>query len=336
MKDAFEDVVDVVELPINDARDLVLRAFQTAGFSLEEARIIGDQIVESELRGVPNAGISRALTLIDVVKRNPPHAPITVTRETSVSALVEGGGNCGYLVAHRAVELGIVKARMNGMAAVAARDTAYTGMYVHYLEAATRAGLVAIASGHSGPRVAPFGAVEARLGTNPIAFAFPTSRDPIIFDTGTSAVVLSELHMARRLDMEIGEGLAYGPSGEPTRDPSAALEGAITVWGGYRGSGLSMSVQLLGIFAGGSPIPDDNSGHAFLFIAMRPDLFADPGEFERAAEQFAESARSARPVPGGSGVRLPFDRSAQTRRKYLAAGSFPVSRRVLADLKAIV
>ncbi|MFT3797505.1 Ldh family oxidoreductase [Microbacterium sp.] len=335
MKDSFEGRIDEVEIGIAEARELVARAFAATGFTADEAAIITDQIIECELRGVPNAGLSRALTLVDVARRCPPHAPITVTRETSVSALVEGGGHCGYLVAHRAVELGIEKALAHGIAVISARDTAYTGMYVHYLESAARAGLVGMAAGNSGARVAPYGATQARMGTNPIAFAFPTDSDPVIFDTGTSSVVLSELHLARRLGLEIGEGLAFDADGIPTRDPAAALAGAITVWGGYRGSGLSVAVQLLGILAGGDVQPTDESGSGFLFVAIRPDLFGEPGEFERRALEFADYARSAEPVPGGAPVRLPFDRSAQTRRELVVAGRFPASARVVAALREL-
>lgn len=335
MKTDFTGDVSEIDIEVESARSLVDRAMRATGFTARESEIITSQIIECELRGVPNAGLSRALTLIDVTRGGPRPTPITVTRETAVSALVEGGGSCGYLVAHRAVEIGIEKALASGVSAVSARDTAYTGMYVHYLEQATRAGLVSMAAGNAGPHVAPHGAVEARLGTNPIAFGFPTTDDPIIFDSGTSSVVLSEVTLAQRSGMSLPEGVAFGPDGQPTVDPAQALAGAIKVWGGYRGSGLSIVVHLLGMLAGGDAVPRDDAGSGFIFIAIRPELFGDAEEFKAAASSYAESVRAARPEPGGAPVRLPFDRSAQTRRALLSRGSFPTSQALIDALEDI-
>jgi LDH2 family malate/lactate/ureidoglycolate dehydrogenase len=329
--DKYEVEFDT-EVELATARALVQRVMETAGFTEGEAGIITDQIIECELRGVPNAGLSRALSLHDIATRTPRSTGMRVTRETPVSALIEGRNTCGYLVAHAAVELAIAKAEASGVAVVAANDTWYTGMYVHYLEAATRAGLVGIAMGNSGPHVAPYGSVEAKLGTNPIAFGFPSRDDPIIFDAGTSSLVLSELHMAARLGRSIPDGHAFDPEGQPTIDPALALAGAIKVWGGYRGYGLSVAVHLLGILAGASA-PGEASGHGFMFIALRPDLFGDADSFLSSISAFSDSIRLSRPEPGGRPVRMPFDRSAKTRRDLLARGSFPTSRRLIDQLQ---
>ena len=55
------------------------------------------------------------------------------------------------------------------------------------------------------------------------------------------------------------------------RDPAAALAGAFAAWGGHKGSGLGIVVQLLGIMAGSPPIPPDLAGFGFLIVTMRPD-----------------------------------------------------------------
>lgn len=320
------------EIGIEAARALVHGAMCAAGYTDAEAAVITDQIVECELRGVPNAGLSRALTLVELTARMPPPTGMRTTRQTPVSAVVEGGGACGYLVAHAATELAIEKASSAGIAAVAANDTWYTGMYVHYLELATRAGLVGIAMGNSGPHVAPHGSAEAVLGTNPLGFGFPTGADPVIFDASTSSLVLSELHMALRLGQAIPPGAAFDAQGLPTTDPAEALAGAIAVWGGHRGYGLSIAVQLFGALAG-APTPGRASGHGFLFLAIRPDLFGDEGEFLTAASALADRVRAAEPLPGGDGARLPFERSARVRRERLARGSFPVSGLLVAQLE---
>ena len=66
-----------------------------------------------------------------------------VTKETPVSAIIEGGDHIGYLVAHRATVLAIQKAKAQGVAVVGANSTWYTGMYAHYMEMVTEEGRTA-------------------------------------------------------------------------------------------------------------------------------------------------------------------------------------------------
>src|SRR5690606_35104757 len=123
-------------------------------------------------------------------------------------------------------------------------------------------------AGSSAPRVAPYGATEGRFGTNPIAFGFPSNNDPIIFDTGTSGIPIAEAVLCQRKGTDLQPGFAFDANGNETTDPFAALQGALTVWGGYRGSGLAIVVQLLGILVGGGMMPDDYQDCGFFFLAI--------------------------------------------------------------------
>ena len=78
------------------------------------------------------------------------------------------------------------------------------------------------------------------LGTNPIAIAVPSSRGPIVLDMGTSAYMMTEVMLRERLGELLPEGVALGPGGEPTTDPTAARRGALLPFGGYKGFGLAL------------------------------------------------------------------------------------------------
>lgn len=324
-----------MRIEISQADILVDAALQQSGFSPDEARIITDQIIGCELRGVSFAGLSRALSIIERTQAGPAPLPMRIERDTPVSAVIDGGDGCGYLVAHAAVKLGMEKAKTSGIGAVGAFNTWYSGMYAHYLEMATREGMVAMAFGSSAPRVAPHGATEGRFGTNPIAFGFPSNDQPIIFDTGTSQIMVAEAVLADRLGQPLRPGVAYDAAGVETVDPLAALQGALKVWGGHRGSGLALVVQMFGIMAGGGLMPDDYRDCGFFFIAIRPDLFMDAAEFKTRISTYADMVRAARPTEGGDQVRMPFDRSAEKRREILAAGELDVSAAIVAELEAI-
>lgn len=321
-------------IPIAQADALVHAAMMRSGYGAAEARIIADHVMGCELRGVSFGGLSRALSLIDRTRLSP-RRPTVVRRETPISALIDGQDQNGYLVAHQAVMLGIAKAKTSGVGLIGAYDTWYTGMYAHYLEIAAKEGVVAMAMGSSAPRVAPHGGREGRFGTNPIGFAFPSADQPIILDIATSVVPIAEVVLAGRTGRAVPDDVAFDPTGESTTDPAAALAGALRVWGEHKGSGLAIAVQLMGMLAGGGAMPADYRDCGFFFMAMRPDLFADPADYAARVSAYAEAVRAARPLDPASPVRMPFDRSARTRAKIMARGTIDVPDAIVEELERV-
>lgn len=296
-----------------------------------DAQLIADHLTDCELRGLAYGGLARASSIAErFAKSGDRRRPIRVLHETPVSARLDGGDNIGYVVAHRATNLAIGKAKAAGIAVVGASDTWYTGMLSYYAEMAATHGLVSMIASNASPWVAPHGATEGRLGTNPICFGFPSAGDPVIYDIGTSAIIHAEVTLAQRLGKELPEGVAFNREGAPTRDPTAALAGAFSTWGGHRGSGLAIVVQLLGILAGSPAIPPELAEFGYLIVCIRPDLMSRSDTFRANVSAFAEAVRSARPVAGGAPVRLPFDRSRRERQRRLSEDSIEIPD-VIAD-----
>jgi len=91
-----------MKLGVTDAQHLVARCMRALGHDADEASIIADHLIDCELRGVGYGGLPRALSICERFQRlGDRRRPIRITHETPVSALVEGGDNLGYLVAHR-------------------------------------------------------------------------------------------------------------------------------------------------------------------------------------------------------------------------------------------
>lgn len=321
-----------MELAIDEARRLIEAAMKAARFSPGEAAIIADHLLDCELRGVTMGGLSRALTVVEHFGHQPARSPLRITRETAVSAAIEGGSNIGYLIGHAATGLAIEKARQSGIGVVSAHCAIFSGMLSYYAERITEAGFVCIATSSVGPMVAPEGGTQAMFGTNPVAMGFPSSDAPVIWDIGTSRIMLAEAVLAGRLGHGIPDDLAFDADGRPTTDPARALEGAFRVWGGHKGSGLATSVQLLGMMAG-APARQDRYGSIGIFIqAIDPALFGDAEEFSRKVAEFAETLRKSRPEHEGRPVRVAFDRSRSLRERHLAQGTIEVDDSLVAAL----
>ena len=325
-----------MRLSVAEARALAERAMRACGHDETEARLIADHLLDCELRGIGYGGLSRAVSIVERMRKTGDRRrPIRVVRETPVSALLDGGDHIGYVVAHRATEVAIAKARGMGLAMVGANDTWYTGMLSYFAEMAAAEGFVSMIASNASPWVAPHGASEGRFGTNPICFGFPSTGDPIIWDIGTSTIMHAEVVLAGRLGKKLPEGVAFGPDGAATREPAAALAGAFAAWGGHKGSGLGLVVQMLGMMAGSPGLPPELAGFGYLMVLMDPGLLTSPEDFKAEVTKYAEAVRDSRPVAGGAPVRMPFDRSAAERRRRLAEGFIEVPDAVCERLASI-
>jgi LDH2 family malate/lactate/ureidoglycolate dehydrogenase len=201
---------------------------------------------------------------------------------------------------------------------ISVNDAWMSGRSAYYVEMIARAGLVAIHTAASSRLVAPFGGAKAVLGTNPLAIAVPSSRGPIVLDIGTSAYMMTEVMLRERLGELLPEGVAIGPDGEATRDPALARRGALLPFGGYKGFGLALMIQALGLLAGSGS--EQQSDYGYLFIAFRPDLIGPADVFNRQVTELIDRVKAIPRQAGLDEVRIPSERAFRAREHALRAG----------------
>jgi LDH2 family malate/lactate/ureidoglycolate dehydrogenase len=304
-----------INLSIADARDLSEGALRGVGYDDGEARIIADHVVDAALCGYEYSGLAKILNIPESAYFKLPCRPVKVLRETDVSLAFDGGNNVGMLALFYAAEATIRKATAHGIALVSVSDAWMSGRSAYYVEMIANAGLVAIHTAASSRLVAPPGGTQAVLGTNPIAIAIPSSREPIVLDIGTSAFMMTEVMLRERLGELLPEGVAIGPGGEPTRDPALARRGALLPFGGYKGFGLALMIQALGLL--GAEREDDPG---YLFIAFQPDLLGTADVFHRRVTQLIDHIKATPRQPGVDEIRIPSERAFQSRERALREG----------------
>ena len=326
-----------MRISIDSARALLETVMQRQGYSSAEAAIIADHLLDSEIRGLRQGGLARALSISERLARTGnARTPMRVEHETALSARLDGGDQVGYLVARRATDMALEKVRAHGIAMVGAHNTWYTGMLSYYAEMAVAQGMVAMIISNATAWVAPHGATEGRFGTNPVCFGFPSTGVPVIWDIGTSIIIHADAMLARRLGKPLQEGVAYDAAGKLTTDLAAALGGALRAWGGAKGSGLGLAVQLLGMMAGSTVIPRDLSHFGFLIVLMNPELLAPGEDFAAKVSEYVDWVHTARPDDPDVPVRVPFERSAEDRAARLKEGFIEVPEVIHAGLTALV
>jgi L-2-hydroxycarboxylate dehydrogenase (NAD+) len=307
-----------VKLSVPDARDLAEGSLRGLGYDDDDARIIADHVIDAALCGYEYSGLAKILNLPDHDRFKLPRRPMKALRETDVSVAFDGGNNVGMLALYHAADAAIRKAASHGIALVTVTDAWMSGRSAYFVEMIAKAGLIAIHTAASSRLVAPPGGLKAVLGTNPIAIAVPSSRGPIVLDMGTSAFMMTEVMLRERLGELLPEGVAIGPAGEPTRDAGLARRGALLPFGGYKGFGLALMIQALGVLAGCDA--DQESDDGYLFVAFRPDLVGPADVFNERMTQLIERIKATPRQAGLDEIRIPSERAFRLRERLLREG----------------
>ena len=321
---------DRLRMGVDEARALGEAAMRGAGYDDDEARILTDHVLDAALCGYEYSGLPKLLNVVDHPDFHMPRRPITVVRETAATALLDGGNNTGMVAAYRAAEATIRRAAASSLAIICLANTWMTGRSAYYCEMIARAGLVVIHTVAAPPAVAPFGGTRPVLGTNPIAFGFPTDGDPLIIDMGASAFMGTDLQFRQRLGIPLPEGVAIDERGHPTTDAAAARRGALLPFGGHKGYALALATHALGVLCAGA-IQEKS---AYLFIAFKPDLFVPLEEYQQALAAEIAVIKATPRQDGIVEIRIPGERAYRERARLTREG-LEIDRRIQDALNAL-
>lgn len=309
--------------------------FIALGCSREDARIVADHLVQSSLYGHDSHGTLRMNEYAQSVKEGrifPQKAPEVVS-EHACTAVIDAYDGFGQVGATLAANMAIEKARQHGLASVALRRASHIGRAGEYPAMIARAGLIGMAYvnfGRLGIQVAPFGGIDGRLGTNPMAFAAPRRADPpIMMDMTTCTVADGKIRVATNRGDPLSEGWIIDSEGNPTTDPQDYWDeprGAILPLGGplgHKGYALAMMMELCagglsgqGMAAGDARAP----ANAAVFTAYDIGHFTDMGFYYDEVEALVAHVKSSRTAAGVDEILLPGEPEFRTEREREQTG----------------
>jgi len=307
--------------------------FEAAGCSPADATTVVDHLVESNLFGQDGHGALRYYEYVEKILEgnfNPKGQP-SVVQQRGCTAIVDGGGGFGQVGGRLAIELAMELAREHGVASATLRNSSHVGRAGAYPLMAAREGFMAIAlvnAGRLGRQIAPFGGIDGKLSTNPIAFAAPRPHgEPIVVDMTTSVVAEGKIRMADNKGERVPEGWIIDHEGNPTTDPADLLgdpPGAILPMGGavgYKGYGLGLAVELWGGLLSGEGCASGErvfKSNGAMFTVYDPSFFADAETYAHEVEGLIAHVMSSRLAPGVEQILLPGElefRTAEKRRR---------------------
>lgn len=321
------------------------------------AATAADVLISSDLRGIDSHGIARLFAYADMLHsgRINPRPNVRIVHQTPSTATVDGDNGLGLVVGPIANRIAIEKSQAVGSGWVAVRNSSHFGIAGYYVIEAMRSDMIGWAMTNATSWVAPLWGAERRLGTNPLAVAFPAHRHPpVVIDMATSVVAYGKIEIARRNHESIPPDWAVDETGRPTTDPEQVpVAGALAPLGtdrqrgGHKGYCLAAMVDLFsGVLSGANwgpfvppfwPRPGathervgDGVGH--FFGAMRIDGFGPVEQFKSRVDQWIETMRTTRPAAGTTGPLIPGDpeRLAEQDRQE---NGIPLSPPVIATLR---
>ena len=322
-----------------------IAVFRALGLSDDDAAIFGRALVFSELRFHPGhgQGVRRlrryqqrlAERLVD------PRAAWEIVKESPALALVDAHNGIGTVAAAKAMRLAIAKAKVCGVGTVVVRNSTHFGSSAVHACQAAEADCVGVAFTNAGPEMAPWGAREGAVGTNPWGIAAPTGLGfPAVLDIALTTAGKGMMQWHAREGRPMPLDWALTPDGVETDDPQAAMAGALLGIGQYKGSGLAFMTDVLtGVLGGGgyglTPYADQAKlDVSHTLIAYDIAWFMPVDEFRHRIDDFARMVKSRAVRPGFSEVLIPGEQEARRVATKTAAG-VPLDDEVLADLQSL-
>lgn len=311
---------DAVRVRGDDLKNVVTAVFEKLNVPHEDAELGADVLVTADLRGVDSHGVSNMLRgYINGYNegRINPTPELRIVRESPSAANMDCDRGLGVMVAPKAMEMAIAKAKQTGVGMVTMGNSGHVGMASYHAMMALEHDMIGYCLTAPGAQVLPTFGAEPRLGTNPIAYAVPTKEEPpYVLDIATSVVAHNKIIIARRLGSELPGGYVADMDGRPIMENGPVPEqfqalplGSIRELGSHKGYGLAMMVEIFcGILSGSGFAAQAGAvrGRTRHFVAaFNVDSFTPVDEFKEMMDDFLRTLKATKPAPGHDRVLVP-------------------------------
>jgi len=334
------------------------KVFISLGLPENVAAIAAANLVRADMRGIDSHGVARLSGFVRLIKsgRINVNAMPNISYETASTATLDGDAGLGLYVAHEAMKIAIQKAEICGSGWVAVKNSSHFGIAASHAEMAVGYDMIGLAMTNASPLVAPAGASEGYLGTNPICVAVPTGKyKPFILDMATSAAANGKLEIAQRKNAPIPSGWAQTVDGKPTTNAHALKDkgsllplGSDMDHGYHKGYGLGAVVDILtGVLSGanfGAWVPPfvhflnlkesvgEGIGH---FVgAWKIDAFQPAEAFKSRMDTWIDGVKSLRKNEGIDEILIPGEPEFRAEAYRLKNG-VPLNDKVMEDLELL-
>lgn len=304
------------------------RVLQKNGLNEERAVRCAAIFAENSLVGVASHGLNRFPNFIDFIHQGYVNPKVEAECIAGFGAWEQWDGKLGVgpLNADVASRRAMALATEFGVGCVGLRNTNHWMRGGYFGWQAAEAGQAMIAWTNTKPNVPPWGAIDARVGNNPLVLAVPRADGPVVLDMAMSQFSFGRMEGAARAGQELPLAGGFDRAGNLTTDPAAIIEADRALPIGYwKGSGLALLLDLVAtLLAGGLATHQIGQqvteyGVSQVYIAFDVAKAGSSALVEQAVEEVVADLHGATAVPGET-IRYPGERALQTRQENLQQG----------------
>lgn len=312
------------------------RILQLCGMNSDRAQTCARVFAENSLDGVYTHGVNRFPTFIKNIKDGYIHVNQNASLSHQFGALEQWNGNLGpgiinsLMCTDRAMEI----AGQHGIGCIGLANTNHWMRGGTYGWKAAKAGYVFLCWTNTIANLPAWGAMDCRLGNNPLIIAVPYQNEAIVLDMAVSQYSNGKLELYNMQNQSLPFPGGYNQNGELTHHPGEILKSGRALPVGYwKGSGLSLLLELLAVILSGGKTTKEISEHetefglSQVFIAFNISKLSNYHTIAQTIDDIIQNLHQSITEDETDQILYPGERAIQTREENLQHG-IPVLQRV--------
>src|SRR5688572_4261749 len=238
-----------------DMQSQFTRILEKFGFTIEKAQKCAGIFTASSVDGVYTHGVNRFAKFVEYIKKGyvNPHAEPSLKNKSGGLEQWDGNLGPGPLNAMISTERAMQISLENGIGCVGLCNTNHWMRGGTYGWQAAKSGFIFIGFTNTIANMPAWGAIDSRLGNNPLVIALPYRDEAIVLDMAMSQYSFGSLELKKMKNEILPMQGGYDKHGNLTQNPAAILESQRPLpIGFWKGAGLSLLLDLLAtILSGG-------------------------------------------------------------------------------------
>jgi len=309
---------------------------ENLGFKNEKANTCAKVFTANSVDGIYTHGVNRFPRFVQYVKDGFVLPDAIPSLKNKFGGMEQWDGNLGpgILNAMHATETVMSLARQYGIGCVALANTNHWMRGGTYGWQAAKAGFVFIGFTNTTAIMPTWGAIDPKLGNNPLVIALPFKDEAIVLDMAMSQYSYGAMELAVLKNEHLSVNGGYDMNGELTDEPAAILESKRPLPIGYwKGAGLSLLLDILATVLSGGLAVHEISKKAVedslsqVFIAIDINKLGNHSIITKTIERIIDDYHQSVPAGAKNKITFPGERVMVNRKNNLTNG-IPVLKKV--------
>lgn len=331
-----------VSVPADKMRSEFTRILLNLGFTKKKAANCAAIFTDSSVDGVYTHGVNRFAKFTEYVQKGYVKADAEPFLKSKFGAIEQWDGNFGpgMLNASFATEKAVQIATGSGIGCVTLSNTNHWMRGGTYGWQAAKKGFVFIGFTNTIANMPAWGAIDKRIGNNPLVIAIPYHEEAIVLDMAMSQYSFGAMELAKMKNEKLSMNGGYDKDGNLTQDPGAIMDsGRLLPIGFWKGAGLTLLLDMLAaLLSGGLATHEISSKEAEyasqVFFAIDISKLGNHSSITKVIENILHNYHQSVPADEKKKVIYPGQRVLETRKRNLENG-IPVLKKVWEEILAL-